>query len=90
MKQIKAGRQIAKTLLISLVVLELLVCWELWRHGPPTAVTDFKEIGPGEISFRMKPTAPSPLDYGVLTAVIAVQAASAGFLWRTGRIANRD
>ncbi len=83
MKRIEEARQIAKTLLVSLLVLELLAAWELWRHGPPMIVTDFKGIGSGAASFRMKPSAPGPSDYGVLTAAIALQAASSGYLWLT-------
>jgi len=49
------ARQAVNALLGIFIFLDLVCAWELWRHGPPMVVTDFKEIKQGEISFKMTP-----------------------------------
>jgi hypothetical protein len=79
------ARRAAKALLILIVLCEMGVAWQLWRHGPQMMATDVRETGSGEVSFRMVPVPPSHSDYLVLAVVIAVQVALIWFLWWSKR-----
>jgi hypothetical protein len=75
------ARQSAKALLVILFFCEVLAAWELWRHGPLMVVPGAVETKPGEISFRLTRTLPSPYDYAALVAVIALQVGLVAFIW---------
>jgi hypothetical protein len=81
----------AKVLLILIVLCEMLVAWELWRHGPPMdmVVTSDKVKEAGELSFKMVRVPLSTTDWTMLVAVIALQVALIGFLWWSRRRITR-
>jgi hypothetical protein len=83
----RLARSVAKALLIYIVLCEIGVAWQLWRHGPPmkmVVVSDrVKEAG--ELSFKMVRVPPSASDWTILAAVIALQVALIGFLWLSRR-----
>ena len=83
----RLARGVAKSLLIFIVLCEIGVAWQLWRHGPPmkmVVVSDrVKEAG--ELSFKMVRVPPSASDWTILAAVIALQVALVGFLWWSRR-----
>lgn len=88
----RLARGVAKALLTFMVLCEIGVAWQLWRHGPPmkmVVVSDrVKEAG--ELSFKMVRVPPSASDWAILAAVIALQIALVGFLWWSRRrIARR-
>jgi hypothetical protein len=85
------ARGVAKAFLIFIVVCEMGVAWQLWRHGPPmeAVVVSDKVKEAGEVSFKMVRVPPSASDWTVLAAVIALQFALVGFLsWSRRRIAR--
>jgi hypothetical protein len=42
-----------KALLALFILFDSYAAWQLWRHGPPMLIIDEKELGPGEVSFKM-------------------------------------
>ena len=83
----RLARRAAKVLLILIVLCEMLVAWELWRHGPPMdmVVTSDKIRETGELSYKMVRVPVSAEDYTVLTVTIALQVALVWFLWWSRR-----
>lgn len=73
-------RQTAKALLILIVLCETGVAWHLWRHGPP-----MKMVATGEQLFKWVRIPMSASDWMIIPAVIALQVALIGFLWRSRR-----
>jgi hypothetical protein len=91
----RLARGMAKALLIFIVLCEVGVVWQLWRHGPPMemAVTSDKVKETGELSFKMVRVPLRAEDYLVLGVVLALQASLVGFLWWSGRkiaLVNRE
>ena len=84
------ARLTAKTLLVLFILCEVLFAWESWRHGPPMVTSEWKEIKPGEVSFRMTQAPVTAHPYIVLTIVTALQVALFGFLWWSRRMIARD
>lgn len=89
MRQVRIA---AKAFLILIVLFEILVAWELWRHGPPTdmVVMSDKVKEAGELSFKMVRVPLSASDWTMLVAVIALQVALIGFLWWSRRRITRS
>jgi len=85
------ARSAAKVLLAYIVLCELGVAWQLWRHGPPMemVVTSDKMKEAGEVSFKMVRVPPSTSDWTILAAVIAPQVGLIAFLWWSRRRAAR-
>ncbi|MGD0911329.1 MAG: hypothetical protein ABR928_05500 [Terracidiphilus sp.] len=83
----RLARFVAKVLLILIVLGEMLVAWELWRHGPPMdmVVTSDRVKEAGELSFKMVRVSPSASDWTILVVVIGLQVALAWFLWWSRR-----
>ena len=86
----KVARQTAKTLLVLFFLFDVLVAWELWRHGPPIVISQWEEIKPGEVSFRMVKAPVTVHDYIALTIVVALHVALLVFLWWSGKRTARD
>ena len=74
------ARQAAKALLISIVLCETGVAWQLWRHGPPMEM-----VATGEQLFKWVRIPMSASDWTTLLAVIALQVALVVFLWWSRR-----
>jgi hypothetical protein len=83
----RLARSAAKVLLSILVLCEVFCALQLWIHGPPMdmVVTSDKIKETGELSFKMVRVPIGPEDYLALVAVIALQVALTGFLWRSRR-----
>jgi hypothetical protein len=77
----------AKVLLILSVLCEILVAWELWRHGPPMdmVITSDRVKETGELSFKMVRVPPSASDWTILVVVIGLQVALVWFIWWSRR-----
>ena len=86
----RLARLAAKTLLVLFIVCDVPFAWEFWRHGPPMVISDWREIKPGEASFRMTQAPVTTHDYIVHTIVIALQVALLGFLWWSRHRIARD
>lgn len=86
----RLARLTAKTLLALLSVCDVLFAWELWRHGSQMVTSEWKEIQPGEVSFRMTRFPATAHDYAVLAFFIALQVAFIGFLWLSRERVARD
>jgi hypothetical protein len=85
----RLARGVAKALLIYIILCEMGVAWQLWRHGLPmrTVVASDRVKEAGEVSFKMVRVSPSASDWAILAAVIALQVALIGFLlWSRRRI----
>ena len=87
----RLARQTAKALLTFIVLCEIGVAWQLWRHGPPMdiVVTSDKVKEAGELSFKVVRVSPSASDWTILVAVVALQVALIGFLWWSRRKITR-
>lgn len=83
----RLARGIAEALLIFIVLCEIGVVWELWRHGPPMKVVVISDRvkEAGELSFKLVRVPPSASDWTILAGVIALQVALVGFLWWSRR-----
>ena len=85
----RLARGVAKALLIYIVLCEMGLAWQLWRHGLPmrTVVVSDGVKEAGELSFTMVRVSPSASDWAILAGVIALQVALIGFLlWSRRRI----
>ena len=83
----RLARGIATGLLIFIVLCEIGLAWQLWRHGLPMrmVVTSDRPKEAGEVSFKWVRILPSASDWTILAAVIAMQVALIGFLWWSSR-----
>lgn len=85
----RMARRTVKALLCILVLCELYVAWQLWRHGLPMLATGVQETKPGEVSFGVSHAPISAQDWLVLVLVLAIQIALVWFLWWSRRRAAR-
>jgi hypothetical protein len=86
----KVARQMAKAFLVLFFLFDALIAWQLWRHGPPMVMSDWKEIKPGEVSFRMAKAPVAAHDYIALTIAVTLHVALLGFLWWSGKRIARN
>lgn len=87
----RLARGIATALLLIIVLCEIGVAWQLWRHGPPmeAVVVSDRVKEAGEVSFKLVRVPPSTSDWTILASVIALQVALVGFLWWSRRRITR-
>lgn len=88
----RLARSVVKALLIYIVLCEIGVAWQLWRHGPPMkmVIVSDRVREAGELSFKMVRIPLSASDWAIFATVIALQAALIGFLWWSRHRITRD